>query len=296
MSSPSFELPPAPAHLAQFPTKGGLVIPFITLQHRNGKAALGLVDAERMELCLRERRCGVCGSVIVDRMVFLMRQIDLQRKCSNEPALCPPCAAYTQKACPMIAGHMAHYRRSTSSFPTRTCGVPACACALWTAPDASSPRLGDTADQWYALWTLHYSLTQDEDGRLAAGFAGLRVLRIREIQPADPRPSALRTAVNRMSPLQEVSKEHPLDPNPPSTETGQFTPDELAIIIETFEVAMQTDGFIDTASGGSSHVEKEALLAAMERIHEKARSLHGQMTSSQLSQSGQAMPAVRAEE
>jgi len=178
----SFDPPPIPVHLTQFPTAGGLVIPFITLQHRNGRAALGLVDAKRMELCLRERRCSVCGSVIVGRMVFLMRQIDLHRKCSNEPALCPPCAAYTQKACPMIAGHMAHYQRSLSSFPTRICGDPSCECALWAPPDASSPRLGTQADQWYALWTLQYDIIRDDADRLAAGFARLRVLRIRECQ------------------------------------------------------------------------------------------------------------------
>ena len=181
MPSPSFEPPPIPAYLAQFPTNGGLVIPFITLQHRNGKAALGLVDASRMELCLREKRCGVCGSVITGRMVFLMRRIDLDRKCSTEPALCPPCAAYTQEACPMIAGYMAHYQRSVSSFPTRNCGDPACRCSLWAAPEGKAIRLGALADQWFALWTLQYRLIRDDAGRPAASFAGLRVLRIREI-------------------------------------------------------------------------------------------------------------------
>jgi hypothetical protein len=186
MPSESFDAPSIPAHLLQFPTSGGLVIPFITLQHRNGKAALGLVDARRMELCLRERRCSVCGSVVTGRMVFFMRQVDLQRKCSNEPALCPPCSAYTQKACPMIAGRMAHYQRSVSSFPTRICGDPACECALWAPPDKSSSRLGGQAEQWYALWTLQYNLIRDTDGRLAAGFASLRVLRIREIELGPP--------------------------------------------------------------------------------------------------------------
>lgn len=179
-----FIVPPIPVHLAQFPTSGGLVIPFITLQHRNGKAALGLVDANRVELCLREKRCSVCGSVITGRMVFLMRYIDLNRKCSTEPALCPPCAAYTQQACPMLTGRMAHYQRSVSSFTTRTCGDPACQCSLWAPPDRETARLGAPADQWYALWTLQYSLVRDDAQRLVADFAGLRVLRIREIKQA----------------------------------------------------------------------------------------------------------------
>lgn len=184
MPSSPFEPPPIPAHLVHFPTRGGLVIPFITLQHRNGKAALGLVDAARMELCLRERRCSVCGSVMADRMVFFVREIDLRRKCSTEPALCPPCAAYTQRVCPMITGRMAHYQTSVSSFPNRSCDDPACACVLWAPPDASSSRLGGTAERWFALWTLQYSLVRDDADRLAAGFAGLHVLRIREVERA----------------------------------------------------------------------------------------------------------------
>jgi hypothetical protein len=182
MPTEPFEPPPIPVHLSQFPTVGGLVIPFITLQHRNGKAALGLVDAGRMELCLREKRCGVCGTVIASRMVFFMRRVDPDRKCSVEPALYPPCASYTQKSCPMIAGHMAHYRTSVSSFTGRTCGDADCPCALWAPPDTSSSRLGATAEQWYARWTLQYELVRDDAGRLAASFAGLRVLRIREIK------------------------------------------------------------------------------------------------------------------
>ena len=181
MPGSPFIPPPIPMHLAQFPTSGGLVIPFITLQHRNGKAALGLVDAHRVELCLRERRCSVCGSVVAERMVFLLRRIDLARKCSTEPALCPPCAAYTQQACPMVTGHMARYQASVSPFAARTCGDPQCPCALWAPPDDKTARLGAPADQWFALWTLQYSLIRDDAGRLAASFAGRKVLGIREI-------------------------------------------------------------------------------------------------------------------
>jgi hypothetical protein len=188
MPEEPFTPPPIPAHLFDFPTSGGLVISFITLQHTNGKAALGLVDPLRLELCLREKRCGVCGAVIADRMVFLMRRVDLDRNCSTEPPLCPPCAAYAQRACPMISGHMAHYQRSVSSFVTRRCGDPACWCSLWAPPDESSARLGAPAEQWYALWTQEYVLIRDDAGRLAAGLAARNVLRIREIRqcPAAP--------------------------------------------------------------------------------------------------------------
>jgi hypothetical protein len=183
MPEQPFIPPPIPLHLADFPTVGGLVVPFITLQHRNGTAALGLVDNTRLEFCLREQRCGVCGAVIQDRMVFLMREADLVRKCSNEPALCPPCAAYTQLACPMVSGYMAYYRKSVAPFVSRRCGDDHCLCWAWITPTAPSARLGGRAEQWHALWTLQYNLIHDPEGRLAAGFEGLRVLKVREITP-----------------------------------------------------------------------------------------------------------------
>ena len=181
MPGAAFTPPPVPAHLAQFPTMGGLVVPFITPRHRNGKAALGLVHPLRVELCIREQRCGVHGQVIRDRMVFLMREADLVRKYSNEPALCPPCAAYTQAACPMVGGYMTHYRDKVAPFVTRKCGDSQCECRLWAPPDESSARFGARAEKWYALWTLQYRAGRDPEGRPAAGFAGLRVLKLREI-------------------------------------------------------------------------------------------------------------------
>lgn len=185
MPDTGFTPPPIPIHLAGFPTVGELVVPFITLRHRNGKAALGLVDGDRLEQCLRQRRCGVCGQVMESRMVFLMRPFDLARKCSVEPGLCPPCAAYTQVACPMVSGHMAHYRESVSSFVSRHCDDSDCMCTAWSPPERSSSRFGAPAEPWYALWTIRYHLIRDSDERLAAGFAGVRVLALREVRPHD---------------------------------------------------------------------------------------------------------------
>src|SRR4051812_29215218 len=81
----SYGVPPIPIHLAEFPTVGGLVVPNITLRHRNGAAALGLVDYRRMVHCFRERCCGVCGEPVEGRLVFLMRSFDLARSMSCEP-------------------------------------------------------------------------------------------------------------------------------------------------------------------------------------------------------------------
>jgi len=181
MADVAFQPPPIPVYLAHLPTVGGLVVPVITPRHRNGMAAFGLVDRGRMDTCLREQRCGVCGRVMQGRMVFLLRQADLIRKCSVEPGLCPPCAAYTQAACPMVAGRMQHYRRTAPPFISRRCDDAACGCRAWTSQPEPA-RHGAPAEPWYALWTRQYELMRDDKGNLVAGFAGLRVLVLREVK------------------------------------------------------------------------------------------------------------------
>jgi hypothetical protein len=66
--------------------------------------------------------------------------------------------------------------------------------------------------------------------------------------------------------------------NAQPADRGQFTPDELLVIVETFEVALQTEGFIDTtSSGGASPVELAEILGAMGQVLRKADDLRAQM-------------------
>ena len=183
-----FTAPPVPVHLAGFPTAGGLVVPYVTLRHRGGKAALGLVRADLTEQCLRERRCGVCANPLEDKMVLFVRGSDLARDCTVEPATCPRCAAYTRRACPMIGGFMPHYRKNTSLLAIRRCGDALCTCRAWSAPSETANRPGAPAEGWYAFWTRGYRLVRDPEGRPAAGFAGIRPLALRPVQhPGGPR-------------------------------------------------------------------------------------------------------------
>jgi hypothetical protein len=169
---------PVPAHLAEAPQLGGLVVPFTTLRHLNGTAAFGFVDATRVEACLRNQWCGICGAPVSGKLVFLMRPGDLARACSVEPGMCPPCAAYAQRACPMVAGKMDAYRTSVPQFADRRCGDGRCHCRYWVR-DKSPARLGAPSEAWHALWTYNYNLIGDPEGRLAAGFSGVRVLAIK---------------------------------------------------------------------------------------------------------------------
>jgi hypothetical protein len=61
---------------------------------------------------------------------------------------------------------------------------------------------------------------------------------------------------------------------PPFRDHPQFSAADLLVIVETFEVALQTEGFIDTSSsGGASSAEEAGMLAEMRRILHKAETL-----------------------
>ena len=163
-------LPPIPLSLQHLPTAGGLVVPWITPRTADGRYLFGTVDRDRMERALRYRWCGICGQQLEDRAVLMMRLSDLPRQCTSEPALHPWCAAYTSKACPMIAGRLDHYRSSLPELDTN----------MLPAPDAAA-RQGAPAEPWFAVWLDDYRVITDH-GNLAASYAGIKPLRIRPVR------------------------------------------------------------------------------------------------------------------
>ena len=141
------EVPAIPVRLAHRPTIGGLVVPYITPHTDDGRYLFGGVDPHRQWQCLNRRLCSVCGRALIeqpgDRLILLMRLSDLPQQRTSEPALDPVCAAYTQAACPMVAGRLSHYR----STPMRL--------GPGMAPGADqAARLGAPAEPWFAVW-LH---------------------------------------------------------------------------------------------------------------------------------------------
>jgi hypothetical protein len=163
-----------PLALAHLPTAGGLVVPWITARTGDGRHLFGAIDSNRKDRALQERLCGVCGRRLGERLVLLLRLSDLPRRCSAEPALHPVCAAYTVAACPMVGGHLDHYRTTPQHLdPTMI-------------PPADAPaRRGAPAEPWFAVWLRGYKVSTDH-GTLAASYAGHTPLRIR---PAGKRPA-----------------------------------------------------------------------------------------------------------
>lgn len=162
--------PPIPGWLADQPTVGGLVVPWVTPRTADGRFLFGVVDTDRVRYALHGRRCGVCGRPLDDgRLVLLLRSSDLPRRCTPEPTLHPVCAQYTVDACPMVAGRLTHYR----SRPPRLDAS--------MQPVAQSPaRLGAAAQAWFQIWLRGYRVDH-EHGHLVASYRDTPPLRIRPI-------------------------------------------------------------------------------------------------------------------
>jgi hypothetical protein len=164
--------PPVPVHLAGRPSVGGLVVPVITPRTFDGRYLFGKLGDLTQQRCLRGYRCGVCGSSLPERAVFFARPTDLFWQCTSEPAVCPPCAAYSARACPMLGGRMARYR--ASDHPALA-GIP--------VPDGEDLRLGAPADEWFAVWVRGYTVVEHpaKPGTLAGSWASIAPLRVRPV-------------------------------------------------------------------------------------------------------------------
>jgi hypothetical protein len=172
VTGPDRSQPPVPAHLAGRPTVGGLVVPVITPRTIDGRYLFGKLGDLTQQRCLRQYRCGVCATLLSDKAVVFARATDLLWQCTSEPAVCPPCAAYSAEACPMLAGRMARYR--ASQHPALA-GIP--------IPADEDLRLGAPAERWYAVWIRGYNVVDHpaKPGTLAASWATIPPLRIRPI-------------------------------------------------------------------------------------------------------------------
>ncbi|MEV1002648.1 hypothetical protein [Nonomuraea sp. NPDC050202] len=170
-----------PIRLNTAPTQGGMVIPYITVRHRDGRAHFSTNDPRRHHRCLLQARCSVCGQPLADRLnrqplpsliadhafVLLLRPSDLLQGYSSEPGLHAECAAYAERACPMLNGSRTHYRRALDLASDR-CTDAACECRGWANAADIQARAGARESPFYRIRSpLHtYRLHQEEGGRV----------------------------------------------------------------------------------------------------------------------------------
>ncbi|MEV2277767.1 hypothetical protein AB0I72_19485 [Nocardiopsis sp. NPDC049922] len=140
--------PPIPVHLAHRLTVGGRAVPWVSLETDRGHH-LGQVDDAKRARAIIDRRCQICGEPLNPaRYVLFGRETDRTRGYVVEPAMHPECAAYTAKACPMLAGDLDHYRRTPLDVSDRTSpdGYP-----LAPAPD-NGHRAGKPSEPYLQVW------------------------------------------------------------------------------------------------------------------------------------------------
>lgn len=187
--------PEIPAHLANRPTVGGLVVPAITPKV-NGKYLFGQLTAGDVEYCLRQRRCQVCAAplgvrhpeegVLTNhrRYVLLAREVDVKFECALEPPLCAPCAGYSAKACPMFNGTMDHYRK-TKHPDAPVSELDALMDSIGIPPSLSAAlRHGAPAEKWFAVWVSSYEVIKypGKVDALGASWKNTGALKVRPLR------------------------------------------------------------------------------------------------------------------
>lgn len=149
---------PIPASLHQAPTANGMVVPFVTLTHRDGSGVRwGQLDPARVDVVLSNDLCQLCGKDLdtdnpAAHVVVVARTTDLLFGMTSEPGMHPVCASYTTRACPMLNGHLSTYRSQPQT--AAPCGDSLCQCRSWAVPSdaGSGARSGQPAPSWYAFW------------------------------------------------------------------------------------------------------------------------------------------------
>jgi hypothetical protein len=167
---------PIPATCANRPTVGGLVAPFANIRLKDGTVDFRSPHQATYARCWTERLCQVCGGALTRPAVLFGGPNQVASGHFDEPPLCPPCALYASKACPMVAGRQAHYAtraRVSEGARGHICPDEACDCGGFvpTDPD-SADHGGEPAHAWYAVFihpmgynvTGHHVQTRCTDG------------------------------------------------------------------------------------------------------------------------------------
>ncbi len=76
---------------------------FTSAVDEHGVPDLRLSDPGKRDQCFHEKRCGICGVVMLDLMVFLGGPMAVQNRCFGDPPMHWPCAEYSIKVCPYLA-------------------------------------------------------------------------------------------------------------------------------------------------------------------------------------------------
>jgi hypothetical protein len=149
--------PPIPASLAHRPVRGGLPQPWANVQLADGGVDFRSPHHTRYAEAWKSCLCQSCGHPTGDPAVLICGPRQILHRRFDEPPLCPPCALYVSKACPMVNGHTEVYPdrpRISEGHRGEKCTDPGCDCGGWqvTDPEHSADQGGQPNLPWYACW------------------------------------------------------------------------------------------------------------------------------------------------
>ncbi|MFB6392564.1 hypothetical protein [Polymorphospora lycopeni] len=172
-----------PARCTHRPLAGGRVVPHISVVLADGRPVLGAVHRSKAMRCISEFRCQICGDPLGSPMVVFVTDAQLADRYSPEAALHPECAAYSRKACPVLAGQV-DTLRGVDRHVGSACSEPGCDCAGWVASDGPSVR-GREVGRWWAVWLDSYAIAVNERHEVhGLSWRDVKPRRVREVETA----------------------------------------------------------------------------------------------------------------
>lgn len=168
--------PPIPASLADRPVRGGISMPWVNVELADGGVDFRSAHQTRFAECWTRALCQSCGNPTGDPAVLVCGPRQILHRRFDEPPVCPPCALYVSRACPMVNGNTEVYPqrpRVSQGHRGKTCTEPGCECGGWieSDPEHSADQGGQRALPWYACWirpedytvTAHKTVTRCSD-------------------------------------------------------------------------------------------------------------------------------------
>lgn len=124
---------------------------------------LGVVHRRKAVDCIVNSLCQICGQRLGRPVVVLATAAQVDERYTTEAALHPECAAYSVRACPVVAGERT-VLRGPDRHIGQGCDVAGCGCAGWVDADADGGEgvRGRPVGPWFAVLLDNYEIAVNE--------------------------------------------------------------------------------------------------------------------------------------
>lgn len=100
-----------PQFLSHLKVYGGYPVPF-TQMWIDGKPDFRVIDAVRVEQCVREKLCAICGRPLGEFAYFIGGPRSKENHVFADPAMHERCADFASRTCPFVSGNKHGYSDS----------------------------------------------------------------------------------------------------------------------------------------------------------------------------------------